>query len=236
MGENPLPESDQGSYDHLNAFSEDNITIVSTFTDSLSILNDFEKIFVSGQYGSIDRRTEQFLKTHNHMTTDDVESLDRHNMLTKEILSPEINSLYSEPMWFDYSRDFQLKKPTFFNCNFAKIEPIKTEPIEDVCNVPEFIAQVVTNSTKHSPATVSRRAESGYHSSSMVPEDIDDDIVNKRLDNLATINNMEVFENHGRCKRYRKGAKRKPKSYSICSWLLRPFTCKYIEDLPETQV
>ncbi|KAK6640440.1 hypothetical protein RUM44_012134 [Polyplax serrata] len=51
-GENPLPEVDQESHEEhpLRVLSQENLTVVSTFTDSLSVATDFERCLPRPRY------------------------------------------------------------------------------------------------------------------------------------------------------------------------------------------
>lgn len=72
--------------------------------------------------------------------------------------------------------------------------------------------------SKHSPAAISRKAESGYDSVVRDSESSSIDSDTSRLSHLHS--------RRGKCKhKYDK---------SFCSWFLHPFTCKYINDPPET--
>ncbi|KAF6211249.1 hypothetical protein GE061_014366 [Apolygus lucorum] len=50
--ENPLPEVDQDEHP-LRILSQENLTVVSTFTDSLSIVNDVERLFPRNKQGAV---------------------------------------------------------------------------------------------------------------------------------------------------------------------------------------
>lgn len=71
--------------------------------------------------------------------------------------------------------------------------------------------------SKHSPAAISRRAESGYDSVVRDSESSSIDSDTSRLSNV---------HRRGKCKHKHEK--------SFCSWFLNPFTCKYIEEPPET--
>ncbi|XP_060531879.1 LOW QUALITY PROTEIN: kinesin-like protein CG14535 [Cylas formicarius] len=71
--------------------------------------------------------------------------------------------------------------------------------------------------SKHSPAAISRRAESGYDS---VVRDSESSSIDSELSRTSHI--------HRRSKCKHKHEK------SFCSWFLNPFTCKYIDEPPET--
>ncbi|KAF7283229.1 hypothetical protein GWI33_001154 [Rhynchophorus ferrugineus] len=71
--------------------------------------------------------------------------------------------------------------------------------------------------SKHSPAAISRRAESGYDS-------VVRDSESSSIDSEPT-----RFSHVGR----RSKCKHKHEK-SFCSWFLNPFTCKYIDEPPET--
>ncbi|XP_044255207.1 kinesin-like protein CG14535 isoform X2 [Tribolium madens] len=70
--------------------------------------------------------------------------------------------------------------------------------------------------SKHSPAAISRRAESGY-----------DSVV--RDSESSSIDSDSMSHLHGR-----RGKCKHKHEKSFCSWFLNPFTCKYIDDPPET--
>ncbi|KAF5292502.1 hypothetical protein FQR65_LT01646 [Abscondita terminalis] len=72
--------------------------------------------------------------------------------------------------------------------------------------------------SKHSPAAISRRAESGYDSVVRDSESSSIDSDNSRLSHLQS--------RRGKCKHKH--------DKSFCSWFLHPFTCKYIHESPET--
>lgn len=72
--------------------------------------------------------------------------------------------------------------------------------------------------SKHSPAAISRRAESGYDS---VVRDSESSSIDSDTSRLSRNVN-------------RRGKCRHKHDKSFCSWLLNPFTCKYIEEPPET--
>lgn len=71
--------------------------------------------------------------------------------------------------------------------------------------------------SKHSPAAISRRAESGYDSVVRDSESSSIDSDTSRISHL---------HRRGKCKHKHEK--------SFCSWFLNPFTCKYIDDPPET--
>lgn len=71
--------------------------------------------------------------------------------------------------------------------------------------------------SKHSPAAISRRAESGYDSVVRDSESSSIDSDTSRMSNV---------HRRGKCKHKHEK--------SFCSWFLNPFTCKYIEEPPET--
>lgn len=71
--------------------------------------------------------------------------------------------------------------------------------------------------SKHSPAAISRRAESGYDS---VVRDSESSSIDSDTSRLSHINRR------GKCKHKHEK--------SFCSWFLNPFTCKYIDEPPET--
>ncbi|KAH0999114.1 hypothetical protein HUJ04_013541 [Dendroctonus ponderosae] len=70
--------------------------------------------------------------------------------------------------------------------------------------------------SKHSPAAISRRAESGYDSVVRDSESSSIDSEPTRFSHLGR---------RGKCKRKHEK--------SFCSWFLNPFTCKYIDEPPE---
>ncbi|CAG9828079.1 unnamed protein product [Diabrotica balteata] len=70
--------------------------------------------------------------------------------------------------------------------------------------------------SKHSPAGISRRAESGY-----------DSIVRDS-------ENSSIDSEHSRIFHSRRGKCKHKHDKSFCSWFLMPFTCKYIDEPPET--
>lgn len=72
--------------------------------------------------------------------------------------------------------------------------------------------------SKHSPAAISRRAESGYDS---VVRDSESSSIDSDTSRLSR--NV-----------HRRGKCRHKHDRSFCSWLLNPFTCKYIDEPPET--
>lgn len=72
--------------------------------------------------------------------------------------------------------------------------------------------------SKHSPAAISRRAESGYDS---VVRDSESSSIDSDTSRLSR--NI-----------HRRGKCRHKHDRSFCSWLLNPFTCKYIDEPPET--
>lgn len=72
--------------------------------------------------------------------------------------------------------------------------------------------------SKHSPAAISRRAESGYDSVVRDSESSSIDSDTSRLSRSV----------------HRRGKCRHKHDRSFCSWLLNPFTCKYIDEPPET--
>lgn len=72
--------------------------------------------------------------------------------------------------------------------------------------------------SKHSPAAISRRAESGY---------------------ASVVRDSESSSIDSESSRFSKNVHRRTKckhkhDRSFCSWLLNPFTCKYIDEPPET--
>lgn len=73
--------------------------------------------------------------------------------------------------------------------------------------------------SKHSPAAISRKAESGYDS--VVRDSESSSIDSDTSRRIATLNNRR-----NKCKHKHEK--------SFCSWFLNPFTCKYIEEPPET--
>lgn len=74
--------------------------------------------------------------------------------------------------------------------------------------------------SKHSPAAISRKAESGYDS---VVRDSESSSIDSDTSRLS----------HGLQQNKRNKCKHKHEK-SFCSWFLNPFTCKYIEEPPET--
>lgn len=74
--------------------------------------------------------------------------------------------------------------------------------------------------SKHSPAAISRKAESGYDS---VVRDSESSSIDSDTSRLSTHN---LTNRRGKCKHKQEK--------SFCSWFLNPFTCKYIEEPPET--
>ncbi|KAF2880543.1 hypothetical protein ILUMI_25630 [Ignelater luminosus] len=72
--------------------------------------------------------------------------------------------------------------------------------------------------SKHSPAAISRRAESGYDS---VVRDSESSSIDSDTSRLSHLHNRR-----GKCKHKH--------DKSFCSWFLHPFTCKYIDEPPET--
>lgn len=72
--------------------------------------------------------------------------------------------------------------------------------------------------SKHSPAAISRRAESGYDS---VVRDSESSSIDSDTSRLSHLRNRR-----GKCKHKHEK--------SFCSWFLNPFTCKYIDEPPET--
>ncbi|XP_050497405.1 kinesin-like protein CG14535 [Diabrotica virgifera virgifera] len=70
--------------------------------------------------------------------------------------------------------------------------------------------------SKHSPAGICRRAESGY-----------DSIVRDS-------ENSSIDSEHSRIFHSRRGKCKHKHDKSFCSWFLMPFTCKYIDEPPET--
>ncbi|KAB0799044.1 hypothetical protein PPYR_06924 [Photinus pyralis] len=72
--------------------------------------------------------------------------------------------------------------------------------------------------SKHSPAAISRRAESGYDS---VVRDSESSSIDSDTSRLSHLHNRR-----GKCKHKH--------DKSFCSWFLHPFTCKYIHEPPET--
>lgn len=72
--------------------------------------------------------------------------------------------------------------------------------------------------SKHSPAAISRRAESGYDS---VVRDSESSSIDSDTSRLS-----HTIHRRGKC--------RHKHDRSFCSWLLNPFTCKYIDEPPET--
>lgn len=73
--------------------------------------------------------------------------------------------------------------------------------------------------SKHSPAAISRRAESGYDS-------VVRDSESSSIDSDTSRMSHNVHGRRGKCKHKHEK--------SFCSWFLNPFTCKYIDDPPET--
>lgn len=73
--------------------------------------------------------------------------------------------------------------------------------------------------SKHSPAAISRKAESGYDS---VVRDSESSSIDSDTSRLS--HNLQNKRN--KCKHKHEK--------SFCSWFLNPFTCKYIEEPPET--
>lgn len=73
--------------------------------------------------------------------------------------------------------------------------------------------------SKHSPAAISRRAESGYDS---VVRDSESSSIDSDTSRLS----HSLHTRRGKC--------RHKHDRSFCSWLLNPFTCKYIDEPPET--
>ncbi|XP_050299307.1 kinesin-like protein CG14535 isoform X2 [Anthonomus grandis grandis] len=71
--------------------------------------------------------------------------------------------------------------------------------------------------SKHSPAAISRRAESGYDS---VVRDSESSSIDSEPTRFSHVNRR------GKCKHKHEK--------SFCSWFLNPFTCKYIDEPPET--
>ncbi|XP_030766390.1 kinesin-like protein GA13060 [Sitophilus oryzae] len=71
--------------------------------------------------------------------------------------------------------------------------------------------------SKHSPAAISRRAESGYDS---VVRDSESSSIDSEPTRFAHVGRR------GKCKHKHEK--------SFCSWFLNPFTCKYIDEPPET--
>ncbi|XP_071056035.1 kinesin-like protein CG14535 isoform X2 [Onthophagus taurus] len=72
--------------------------------------------------------------------------------------------------------------------------------------------------SKHSPAAISRKAESGYDS---VVRDSESSSIDSDTSRLS-----HVHSRRGKCKHKHEK--------SFCSWFLNPFTCKYIDEPPET--
>lgn len=72
--------------------------------------------------------------------------------------------------------------------------------------------------SKHSPAAISRRAESGYAS---VVRDSESSSIDSDTSRLS-----KNVQRRSKC--------RHKHDRSFCSWLLNPFTCKYIDEPPET--
>ncbi|KAJ8922552.1 hypothetical protein NQ315_007582 [Exocentrus adspersus] len=72
--------------------------------------------------------------------------------------------------------------------------------------------------SKHSPAAISRRAESGYDS---VVRDSESSSIDSEPSRLS-----HFHSRRGKCKHKHEK--------SFCSWFLNPFTCKYIDEPPET--
>ncbi|KAL1509091.1 hypothetical protein ABEB36_003885 [Hypothenemus hampei] len=70
--------------------------------------------------------------------------------------------------------------------------------------------------SKHSPAAISRRAESGYDS---VVRDSESSSIDSEPSRFSQLNRR------GKCKHKHEK--------SFCSWFLNPFTCKYIDEPPE---
>ncbi|KAK9891602.1 hypothetical protein WA026_015562 [Henosepilachna vigintioctopunctata] len=73
--------------------------------------------------------------------------------------------------------------------------------------------------SKHSPAAISRRAESGYDS---VVRDSESSSIDSETSRIS----HNVHGRRGKCKHKHEK--------SFCSWFLNPFTCKYIDEPPET--
>ncbi|XP_025830846.1 kinesin-like protein CG14535 isoform X2 [Agrilus planipennis] len=73
--------------------------------------------------------------------------------------------------------------------------------------------------SKHSPAAISRRAESGYDS-------VVRDSESSSIDSEPTRLSHSAHGKRGKCKHKH--------DKSFCSWFLHPFTCKYIDEPPET--
>ncbi|CAG9765421.1 unnamed protein product [Ceutorhynchus assimilis] len=71
--------------------------------------------------------------------------------------------------------------------------------------------------SKHSPAAISRRAESGYDS---VVRDSESSSIDSEPTRFSHVGRR------GKCKHKHEK--------SFCSWFLNPFTCKYIDEPPET--
>lgn len=74
--------------------------------------------------------------------------------------------------------------------------------------------------SKHSPAAISRKAESGYDS---VVRDSESSSIDSDTSRLS----HGIHNKRNKCKHKHEK--------SFCSWFLNPFTCKYIEEPPETQ-
>ncbi|CAG9820272.1 unnamed protein product [Phaedon cochleariae] len=72
--------------------------------------------------------------------------------------------------------------------------------------------------SKHSPAAISRRAESGYDS---IVRDSESSSIDSEPSRLSHCQGRR-----GKCKHKH--------DKSFCSWFLNPFTCKYIDEPPET--
>lgn len=71
--------------------------------------------------------------------------------------------------------------------------------------------------SKHSPAAISRRAESGY----------DSVVRDSESSSIDSEPSRSHFHNRrGKCKHKHEK--------SFCSWFLNPFTCKYVNEAPET--
>lgn len=73
--------------------------------------------------------------------------------------------------------------------------------------------------SKHSPAAISRKAESGYDS--IVRDSESSSIDSDTSRRISAMNNRR-----NKCKHKHEK--------SFCSWFLNPFTCKYIDEPPET--
>lgn len=286
MGENPLPEVDQREKNHhpLRILSEENLTVVSTFTDSLSIYQDLERLMPN------------FNKCNLNLMEPKVQlqKLSRSESLSITDLlygtqTNDVQSIYSEPAYYipeklchnckvpleenqwntpepkesnnspfkRFQHDYLLLGNYFFdndkfgrevsraslrhpdgasNPNLQEEQEQKYQKIDDLLLPNPDKIQIdeseskkqqqenydsgnETNSrtSKNSPGTsgLSRRAESGY--SSVL-----------RDSESSSLESDSVKLKNRRFKSKHKNDR------SFCSWLLNPFTCKYIEEPPET--